>query len=92
MYAFYSGIIDSPDPNGGISADDDGAYSILLTGHDEVAFDSAENFQYRCHPDDTGRFRLMNAIVPSKPSIRILRSHTLHSPHGPTAGVRYDGL
>lgn len=92
VFAFHDGIIDSPDPLGGITADQDGAYAILLTNSDESSSHNGEHFTYRCHPKDRGKFRLMNAILPPKQSIRVLRSHTLRSPHSPAAGVRYEGL
>lgn len=92
MFAFHAGIIDSPDPHGGISADSDGAYAILLTCYDEVASETPESFTYRCRNDDQGRFRLLGGILPPKNNVRILRSHTLHSMWSPPAGVRYDGL
>lgn len=92
VFAFHDGIIDSPDPLGGITADADGAYAIVLTNSDESSFNSAEYFTYRCHTKDKGKHRLMNAILPPKQSIRVLRSHTLRSPHAPAAGLRYEGL
>jgi hypothetical protein len=92
VFAFHSGIIDSPDPDGGISADEDGAYAILATGHDEVDCHSADNFVYRCRQGDRGRFRLTNSILPPKYSVRVLRSHTLRGPNSPKAGIRYEGL
>jgi len=92
VFAFHDGIIDSPDPLGGITADQDGAYAILLTNSDESSSHNAEHFTYRCHAKDKGKFRLMNAILPPKQSIRVLRSHTLRAPHSPAAGVRYEGL
>lgn len=92
VFAFHDGIIDSPDPLGGITADQEGAYAILLTNSDESSFNNADYFTYRCHAKDKGKFRLMNAILPPKQSIRVLRSHTLRSPFAPAAGVRYEGL
>jgi len=92
LFAFHDGIIDSPDPRGGICADGDGAYAITLTGGDEIDGNSPELFTYRCRNHDQGRYRLVQMSLPPKRSVRVLRSHTLYASWNPAVGVRYEGL
>ena len=92
-FAFHAGIISSPSPYGGITADADGAYALTLTSVDHIESKwPPEDFSYRPRKDDPGRFRLLNSILPVKTPIRVLRSHTLHSLYSPLAGIRYEGL
>jgi len=91
IFAFHDGIIDSPDSQGGITADPDGVYAITLTGNDEVHC-TETSLTYRCHTGDHGCHCLLRGILPPKQSIRVLRCHDLHSPWSPSAGVRYEGL
>lgn len=92
LYAYRDGIIDRWDPKGGIVADGQGAYAVLMTDNDEVSSISADRFTYRSKEDDGGRYKLTAADVKSRHPVRILRSHTLRSLYAPRAGVRYDGL
>ena len=94
IFAFHDGIVSSPSSQGGITADSDGAYALMLTRLDQVtASPTADRFTYTTRQDDDpGKFRLMNSILPVKTPVRILRSHTLKSNWSPIVGVRYDGL
>ena len=92
LFAFKDGIIDSADSQGGITADADGAYAILMTHDDEVGGTSPDSFTYRARDGDGGRYRLTAATRESRQGIRILRCHRLQSFWAPAAGVRYDGL
>jgi len=91
IFAFHDGIINSPDAQGGISTDEDGVYALTLTGDDEVRC-TEDSLTYRCRAGDPGCSRLLAGILPPKQPIRILRTHGLHSPWSPSAGVRYEGL
>lgn len=91
IFAYHDGIISSPDPKGGITADSEGAYAITLTHIDNID-DKQSEFKYKIRNDDPGRFRLINNFLPVKAPIRVLRSHTLRSTYAPVAGIRYDGL
>lgn len=53
---------------------------------------SIDTFVYRTRANDPGRFRLINAFLPIKTPVRVLRTHTLDSKWSPIAGIRYDGL
>lgn len=93
IFAFRAGIIDSPDPHGGIIADQDGIYGITLTGFDEFYSDTGpETFKYCPRRDEKYQRQLLRANLHPKTDIRVLRSHTLRSIWSPIAGVRYDGL
>ena len=93
MFAYHDGIISSPDPKGGVTADGEGAYAVTLTELDKVDdSQSPEKFTYRTRNEDPGRFRLMNTFLPKTTPVRVLRSHTLCSKYAPAAGIRYDGL
>lgn len=92
LFAFRDGIIDSAEAEGGIIADADGAYAILMTSDEEVNAPSPDKFTYCAKNHDRGRYRLTAATRESRQPIRVLRSHSLHSFWSPKAGVRYDGL
>ncbi|KAK3725463.1 hypothetical protein LTR37_000433 [Vermiconidia calcicola] len=92
LFAFKDGIIDSADPSGGVIADANGAYAILMTKDEEVNGPSFDSFTYRARDNDRGRYRLTSATRESRQPIRVLRSHSLKSFWSPRAGVRYDGL
>lgn len=92
IFAFRAGIIDSPDPHGGVVADPDGLYGLTLTGHDDLRNDNGDQFRYVVRKGDKNQATLLRAILHPKPSIRVLRSHTLRSSFSPIAGIRYDGL
>ena len=92
LFAFRDGIVDSPDANRGIVADDRAAYAILLSDDEEDESESPLGFTYRARSSDLGRHRLTSATIESRQPVRVLRSHTLRSFWSPAAGVRYDGL
>lgn len=92
LFAFKDGIIDYAEPSGGIIADANGAYAILMTKDEEVNGPSFDSFTYRARDNDRGRYRLTSATRESRQPIRVLRSHSLRSFWSPKAGVRYDGL
>lgn len=93
LFAFRNGIIDRPNGHGGICADQSEVYAVVLADHDEVSSAGSEIFRYRCPPEDlVGAASLRRAALQPKPSIRILRSCTLHSPWAPRVGIRYEGL
>lgn len=65
----------------------------MLTSSDEIDDKgTAERFWYTVRPDDPGKFRLMNSILPIKTPLRLLRSHTHNAKCSPEAGLRYEGL
>ncbi|KAI7012539.1 hypothetical protein D0867_14889 [Hortaea werneckii] len=92
LFALYAGIIDNSDANGGVVADANGAYAVVMTEGDEVKGSSPDKFVYRARADDTGRYRLTAGTPESRQPVRILRSHSLRSFYAPKAGLRYDGL
>ena len=92
LFAFRDGIIDSAEQAGGIVADADGAYAVLMTDEEEVSGPSPDAFTYRARSQDRGRYRLTAATRESRQPVRILRSHSLMSFWAPKGGVRYDGL
>lgn len=92
MFAFRDGIIDSKTTDGGICADAECAYAIVLKDDDEVEGSWAHKFTYRCRSNDKGRYRLTSGRLTSRFSVRILRSHSLASLWAPRAGIRYEGL
>ncbi|KAJ8607834.1 hypothetical protein MRB53_040027 [Persea americana] len=77
---------------GGVTADKQGAYALLLAYDDELSSTSAEKFTYRSHATDKARYRLTSATRDGRQPIRVLRGHNLRSFWSPRAGVRYDGL
>ncbi|KAK8190137.1 uncharacterized protein BKA78DRAFT_353593 [Phyllosticta capitalensis] len=93
MFAFHAGIIDLQSTGGGICADKNGAYAVVMTGSDEIYGETPEKFKYRCRPGDPGRFRITSVVDSrSRSTIRVLRSHTLTSLWSPSCGIRYDGI
>ncbi|KAK7535064.1 uncharacterized protein J3D65DRAFT_604485 [Phyllosticta citribraziliensis] len=93
MFAFHAGIIDLQSTGGGICADKNGAYAVVMAGSDEIHSESPEKFKYRCRPGDPGRFRITSVVdFRSRNRIRVLRSHTLASLWSPSCGIRYDGI
>ncbi|KAI7459570.1 hypothetical protein KC351_g17643 [Hortaea werneckii] len=92
LFALYAGIIDNSDASGGIVADANGAYAVVMTAGDEVKGSSPDILVYRARTDDTGRYRLTSGTPESRHPVRILRSHSLRSFYAPKAGLRYDGL
>lgn len=92
MFAFRDGIIDSDEQDGGITADANGAYAVLMTDIEELECTSPDAFIYRARDTDNGRYRLTSGARESRQPVRVLRSHSLRSFFAPKAGLRYDGL
>ena len=89
--AFRDGIIDGT--GRGITADENGAYAIIIRCDEEDGSGKGENIRYFAPSKDPGIFRLTNTIASSvRGVIRVLRSWRLHSPMAPAGGLRYDGL
>src|SRR6186713_1241275 len=91
MLAFREGIIDQISTNGGIVANQNSAYALVMKDSDEVEQGSSYKFTYRCKPHDPGRFRLTAADYRSRHPVRVLRSHSSSSMWAPRAGIRYEG-
>ncbi|KAL9062269.1 MAG: hypothetical protein Q9157_009073, partial [Trypethelium eluteriae] len=91
-FAFQAGIINDVGHYGGIVYNEGGAYAIVLAGSDEFNSDDPNRFWFHTKPGDKGKYRLTAADANSRYPIRILRTHTLHSPWAPKVGIRYDGL
>ncbi|KAI9875977.1 MAG: hypothetical protein M1830_007618 [Pleopsidium flavum] len=87
--AFRDGMLD--DSNDGITADEDGAYAIVMTDQEEIDTGRVGVIIYQAFSTDPGRFRLMKNIT-SRARVRVLRSWRLKSTWAPKAGLRYDGL
>ncbi|WPH03420.1 Hypothetical protein R9X50_00630000 [Acrodontium crateriforme] len=63
-FAFLDGIIDRTGSEGGITADDNGAYAVLMTNDDEIESTSPESFTYRAKAHGRGRYRLTSVSGP----------------------------
>ncbi len=79
------------DSNDGITADEDGAYAIVMTDQEEIDTGRVGVTLYQASSTDPGRFRLMKNIT-SRAKVRVLRTWRLKSRWAPKAGLRYDGL
>ncbi|KAI9721835.1 MAG: hypothetical protein M1812_002171 [Candelaria pacifica] len=88
-YAYLDGIID--DSRDGITADEEGAYAILLGKDQEIDSGRPDMIVYKATSIDRGKFMLMRNLK-SRLCVRILRSWKQDSVWAPRAGVRYDGL
>ncbi|MCJ1476127.1 hypothetical protein MMC13_004792 [Lambiella insularis] len=75
----------------GITADEYGAYAILMTGDEEVETKEQHVTRYWASTHDTGSTKLMNNVQ-TRNLVRVLRSWRLSSNLRPKAGLRYDGL
>lgn len=75
----------------GITADEEGAYAVLMTDDDELETGKENMIKYRSSQLDPGCFKLMKNIE-SRQLVRVLRSWRLSSEWRPRAGLRYDGL
>lgn len=89
--AFRDGIIDHSCK--GITANDIGAYAIVLKGNEETELEQEGLIRYSISGADAGVFGLMKTISSDvRRVVRVLRSSKLRSRYAPTAGLRYDGL
>ncbi|KAI9701184.1 MAG: hypothetical protein M1836_001853 [Candelina mexicana] len=88
-YAYQDGIID--DSRDGITADEDGAYAIVVRDDHEIDSGRPDMMVYRATGTGRGKFMLMRNLN-SRACVRVLRSSRSKSEWAPRAGVRYDGL
>lgn len=89
--AYRDGIIDKTAH--AITADDNGAYAIVMSGGSEQDLKADEQFMYRAALHDPGVFKLTKTMTTNTEKIvRVLRSWKLRSNLAPKAGLRYDGL
>ncbi len=88
-YAYQDGIID--DSQDGVTADEDGAYAILLRNDQEIDSGRSDMVVYKATSTDRGKFMLMRNLN-SRVCVRVLRSWRSESEWAPRAGLRYDGL
>lgn len=91
--AYRDGIID--ETSHGITANENGAYAIVLTGNCEVDLGRDQAIRYTAAVNDPGVFRLTKTMQhedPDQKVVRVLRSWKLRSKIAPKAGLRYDGL
>jgi len=75
----------------GITADDEGAYAIVMVGDQEQMTNAIWRTKYKAASTDPLKTRLARNLRTQDP-IRVLRSWSQESRLGPKAGVRYDGL
>ena len=89
--AYRDGIIDKTAH--AITADDNGAYAIVMSGSSEQALELGGQFVYRAALHDPGVFKLTKTMITNTEKVvRVLRSWKLRSKLAPKAGLRYDGL
>ncbi len=91
--AYRDGIIDETSHS--ITADQNGAYAIVLTGSCETDLGREREIRYQAAVDDPGVFKLTKTMLRADPDekvVRVLRSWKLRSKVAPKAGLRYDGL
>ena len=91
--AYRDGIID--ETSHGITADENGAYAIVLKGNCETDLGREREIRYQAAVDDPGVFKLTKTMLRADPDekvVRVLRSWKLRSKIAPKAGLRYDGL
>lgn len=79
------------DSNDGITANEDGAYAVVMTDEEEIESGREGVIFYKASSTDPGRFQLMKNLT-SRAPVRILRTWKLKSIWAPKAGIRYDGL
>ena len=79
------------DSNDGITANEDGAYAVLMTNGEEIESGREGVVFYKASSNDPGRFPLMKNIT-SRAPVRVLRTWKLKSTLAPKGGIRYDGL
>ena len=89
--AYRDGIIDKT--SHAITADDNGAYAVVVTGSREIDLKPNGKFVYHAELDDPGALKLTKTMISdTEKVIRVLRSWKLRSKLAPKAGLRYDGL
>lgn len=91
--AYRDGIVD--ETSHGITANENGAYAIVLTGSCEIDLGRDGEIRYKAAVSDPGVFRLTKTMLRADPEekvVRVLRSWKLRSKIAPKAGLRYDGL
>lgn len=91
--AYRDGIID--ETSHGITANESGAYALVLTGSCEMDLGREREIRYQAALNDPGAFRLTKTMLredPEEKVVRVLRSWKLRSKIAPKAGLRYDGL
>lgn len=89
--AYRDGIIDRTAH--AITADDNGAYAIVVNGSSEQGLKADGTFVYRAALHDPGVFKLTKTMTTNTEKVvRVLRSWKLRSKLAPKAGLRYDGL
>lgn len=91
--AYRDGIID--ETCHGITANENGAYAIVLTGSCELDLGRDREIKYEAAVSDPGVFRLTKTMLREdheEKVVRVLRSWKLKSKIAPKAGLRYDGL
>lgn len=89
--AFRDGIID--ETSWGITADEHGAYAIVIKGNEESTTATDGLIRYSTSGSDPGVIKLTRTILSNvRGVVRVLRSWKLQSPLAPVAGLRYDGL
>lgn len=91
--AYRDGIVD--ETSHGITANENGAYAIVLTGSCEIDLGRDGEITYKAAVSDPGVFRLTKTMLRADPEekvVRVLRSWKLRSKIAPKAGLRYDGL
>lgn len=89
--AFRDGVID--ETSWGITADEHGAYAIVIKGNEESMTATDGLIRYSTSGSDPGVTKLTKSVLGHvRGVVRILRSWKLQSPLAPVAGLRYDGL
>lgn len=77
--------------NDGITANENGAYAVLMTDEEEMESGREGVMFYNASSRDPGKFWLLKNLT-SRAPVRVLRTWKLKSTWAPSAGIRYDGL
>jgi len=89
-------INDTDETSHAITADENGAYAIVLSGNCEQNLRSSDDqFEYHALKDEPNGFMMSKTMTRNDPEdkvVRVLRSWRLRSKLAPKAGLRYDGL
>ena len=89
--AYRDGIIDMTSQ--AITADNNGAYAIVVNGSRELNLKPNGTFTYHAALGDPGALKLTKTMTTdTAKTVRVLRSWKLRSQLAPKAGLRYDGL